>query len=150
MFCVHKLPLCGCGDFSCFLCRGRFDVWDDNDHESPSWHGSPRESRKLEDKEQSRREREDREHRKEEREQRRCDDRSDRDEIRRVGSATFGPERVLSSIRGLTMDERERDRYSLMQQIHSILTFLFTMHFSSRYLIFGFYLAFILPVYFKT
>ncbi|XP_024389683.1 uncharacterized protein [Physcomitrium patens] len=88
---------------------GRFDVWDEHDGESLSWHGSPRENRKSE----ARRERDDREQRrgddrdrKEEREQRRSDERSERDEIRRVGS-----ERVLSSIRGLTtMDERERDR----------------------------------------
>lgn len=97
------------------VCRGRFDVWDDHDNESPSWHGSPRESRKSED---TRREREDREQRndrkderdrKEEREQRRSEERSD--ELRRVSSsANFGSERVLSSIRGLTMDDRERDR----------------------------------------
>ncbi|KAG0562070.1 hypothetical protein KC19_9G115600 [Ceratodon purpureus] len=93
---------------------GRFDVWDDHDVESPSWHGSPKESRKSEE---TRREREDKEQRKgddrdrkEGREQRRPDERSERDEMRRVASATFGSERVLSSIRGLTMDDRDRDR----------------------------------------
>jgi hypothetical protein len=96
----------------CCVCSGRFDVWDDHEGESPSWHGSPRESRKSEE---TRREREDREQRKgddrdrkEGREQRRSDERSERDEMRRVGSATFGSERVLSSIRGLTMDDRDR------------------------------------------
>lgn len=89
---------------------GRFDVWDDHDGESPSWHGSPRESRKSDE---TRKEREDREQRrgddkdrKEERDPRRPDERSEKDEIRRVGS-----ERILSSIRGLTtLDERDRDR----------------------------------------
>lgn len=72
----------------------------------------------MEDKEQSRRERESREprktedrERKEEKEQRRLDDRADRESFRRVGS--FGSERVLSSIRGLTMDTRELDRFDL-------------------------------------
>jgi len=70
----------------------------------------------MEDREQSRRERESRELPKgderewnEEREQRHSDDRVDRDTVRRVGS--FGSERVLSSIRGLTMDSRELDRF---------------------------------------
>lgn len=96
------------------ICRGRFDVWEDHDGESPSWHGSPKETRNSDE---ARREREDREHRrsddkerKEERELRRSDERSERDEMRRINSATFGSDRVLSSIRGLTMDERDRDR----------------------------------------
>uniref|UniRef100_A0A7I4C9B2 Protein kinase domain-containing protein n=1 Tax=Physcomitrium patens TaxID=3218 RepID=A0A7I4C9B2_PHYPA len=96
--------------------RGRFEVWEDNNPESPVSHGSPRESRRsAEDKEPSRRERDSREfrkaddrERKEDREQRRSDERGDRDAFRRVGS--FGSERVLSSIRGLTMDSREQDR----------------------------------------
>lgn len=94
-----------------YTCSGRFDVWDDHDGESPSWHGSPRESRKSDE---TRKEREDREQRrgddkdrKEERDPRRPDERSEKDEIRRVGS-----ERILSSIRGLTtLDERDRDRF---------------------------------------
>ncbi|KAG0565283.1 hypothetical protein KC19_8G178800 [Ceratodon purpureus] len=95
--------------------RGRFEVWEDDDVESMAWHGSPRESRRAEDREQSRRDRESKEirkaddrERKEEREQRRSDDRVDRDSFRRASS--FGSERVLSSIRGLTMDSRELDR----------------------------------------
>lgn len=109
-------------------CSGRFDVWDEHDGESLSWHGSPRENRKSE----ARRERDDREQRrgddrdrKEEREQRRSDERSERDEIRRVGS-----ERVLSSIRGLTtMDERERDRFTsspslILKQLRTLKNYL--------------------------
>lgn len=90
-------------------------MWEDDDVESLAWHGSPRESRRTEDTEQSRRDRENKEirkaddrERKEEREHRRSDDRVDRDTFRRVPS--FGSERVLSSIRGLTMDSRELDR----------------------------------------
>jgi len=96
------------------ICRGRFDVWEDHDGENPSWHGSPKETRKSDE---TRRERDDGEHRrtddkdgKEERELRRSDDRSEQDEMRRMSSATFGSDRVLSSIRGLTMDERDQDR----------------------------------------
>lgn len=100
------------------LCRGRFDVFeDDNDLEGPGRHGSPREHRKAEDREQPKREREEKEHRKtedrdrrEEKEQRRVEDRLDRDDIRRVSSATLGPERVLPSLRSFPSDERERDR----------------------------------------
>lgn len=91
-------------------------MWEDDDVASLAWHGSPKESRRSDDKEQSRRDRESKEIRKsddrerKEKEQRRSEDRVERDTFRRVGS--FGSERVLSSIRGLTMDSRELDRFN--------------------------------------
>ena len=94
-------------------------MWEDDDVESLAWHDSSRESRRAEDREQSRRDREGKEickaddrERKEERGERRFDDHVDRDTCRRVSS--FGSERVLSSIRGLTMDSRELDRFDFL------------------------------------
>ena len=100
-------------------------MWEDDDVESlasqglSASHGLPRENRRVEDKEHLRRDKESKEirkaddrDRKEEREQRRSDDRVDRDTFRRV--ASFGSERVLSSIRGLTMDSQELDRFNLL------------------------------------
>ncbi|XP_024380079.1 uncharacterized protein [Physcomitrium patens] len=92
--------------------RGRFDNWDDHDGENLSWLSSTRD---LRNSDEARRGKDDRVlgrsddiDRKEERGLRRLDERSERDEMRRVRSDVFGE---VSSVRGLTiMDEQERDR----------------------------------------
>lgn len=101
-------------------CRGRFDVFeDDNDLESPGWHGSPRsEHRKGNEREQLRKDQEERAQRnsdeKECREEKRdykLFEEKGKNESRKGCSGPLVPERVLTSARGR---DEDRDRSLLL------------------------------------
>lgn len=84
-------------------CRGRFDVFeDDNDLESPGWHGSPKsEHRKGDEREQVRKDREERDQRnfeekecREDKREQKFSEEKDRDESRKGFSGPLVPERA--------------------------------------------------------